>query len=252
RPEARLAGSFRSDSGFQRLQPAVADAELAQVRHRVEQVVAAPAHRPSAGREKTRHRLVFESGHVALVLAIGAERNRRLRALRRVRGSPYRAIGHGGHLAPPQDIQLGRGRAPGQAVSDAGAAAARHQREHQPGPLRAAAAGARPEAELAVESVDARRAPLDEMERRIPDQGAEGKYPDAPRARRARKDRFDLGGALAIGHEAHVRAERAAHRGVERAVEKAFSRKFYSRHRTRILTWRLRRSDAVFADAHTG
>jgi hypothetical protein len=70
-----------------------------------------------------------------------------------------------------------------------------------------------------VEAVDARGAPLDETERRVPHQRAEAEHPDAPRARRRGEHRFDLRLALGVGEKARARPERRAHDRVQRAVE---------------------------------
>src|SRR5262245_1747267 len=95
---------------FQRLQPAVVQAELAQVLCRLEQVVAAATDRPGAGSKVAGDRFVAERRCIALVLAVDAEGDRRLRPLRRMRNGPHRAIRLGEHLAAPQNVELGRRR----------------------------------------------------------------------------------------------------------------------------------------------
>jgi len=162
--------------------------------------------------------------------AVDAERDRALGPFRGAGDGPHRAIRHREHLAPPDHVELGRRGTPGEAIGDAGAAAARFERQHQARPFGRAPARARPKAELAMKTVDARRTPLDEMESRVPDQRAESEHPDAARPRRSGEDLLHLRGALLGRHEAHVRTQNRPHRSVQRAVQNAFARQLQAAH----------------------
>ena len=77
---------------FQRLHPAIAYAQLAQVIDRIEQVVAAVTVRSPSRRQIARDRLGVESRHVALMGTIHGEGNSRLRPLLHVEVDPNRPV----------------------------------------------------------------------------------------------------------------------------------------------------------------
>src|SRR6185437_4289065 len=91
---------------------------------------------------------------------------------------PARTIGAGDHLAPPQQLELGRRFRRLDAIGKAAASATAIKTEDQSRPLSAAAAEMRPQAEATVKAVHRRDPLVDEMDHWIPDQRAVGEQPD--------------------------------------------------------------------------
>jgi hypothetical protein len=74
-----------------------------------------------------------------------------------------------------------------------------------------------------MKTVDAGRAPLDVMKRRVPHEGTVAEHPDASRPWRVSKDLSDVRAALFVGHESDVWALTGANSRMVAAVEQAFA-----------------------------
>ncbi|MOA24259.1 hypothetical protein D3C78_1449320 [compost metagenome] len=95
---------------------------------------------------------------------------------------PFRTVGGVGHLALPEGEQVGFEVFLRQPVGEAGAGTAAIQAEHQPGHVRRAAVGQRPQVEAAVIAMHPRAARFGHREFRTPDQRAIGEQPHRPAA----------------------------------------------------------------------